>query len=123
LSIRFNSLFELSINNISVAEMCWLGWVEEGGWRWRRRLFAWEEESLHSVVLCWKMCYYMLMFQIDGRDNLILMMGTRLEVLMICSLALYMLLQHIMILFGIVPFKLFVFTWRMLQDKLSTKTI
>jgi hypothetical protein len=30
---------------------------------------------------CWKMCYYMLMFQIDGRDNLILMMVTRFGVL------------------------------------------
>ena len=47
-SVRFRRLFDLAENKtISVAEMFSLG-VEQGGegWRWRHRLWAWEEESL-----------------------------------------------------------------------------
>ena len=45
---RFGRLFDLATNKlISVADMFELGW-EEGGeaWRWRRRLWTWEEEML-----------------------------------------------------------------------------
>lgn len=45
---RFTRLFDLASNKLStVAEMHTLGW-EEGGvaWRWRRRLWVWEEEML-----------------------------------------------------------------------------
>jgi len=49
--VRFRRLFDLAENkNISVAEMFSLG-VEQGGegWRWRRRLWVWEEESLEEL--------------------------------------------------------------------------
>jgi len=33
----------------TVAEMYSLGWGEEGeAWKWRRRLFAWEEEKVQE---------------------------------------------------------------------------
>lgn len=45
---RFRRLFESSEDlNVSVATMRMEGWEVDGvGWRWRRRLFAWEEEQL-----------------------------------------------------------------------------
>jgi hypothetical protein len=50
---RFARLFDLSTNKLStVADMFSLGW-EVGGeaWRWRRRLWAWEEEMLGECRL------------------------------------------------------------------------
>jgi hypothetical protein len=56
---RFNRLYVLAENtSCSVAEMHHLGWDEGGdAWKWRRRLFAWEEDLLgnccflfHNVV-------------------------------------------------------------------------
>jgi len=43
---RFRRLFDLSVHqNLMVGAMHALGWGEDGGaWRWRRRLFAWEED-------------------------------------------------------------------------------
>jgi len=43
---RFSRLFELVVDKwVSVYNMCQLGWGEYGeAWKWRRRLFAWEEE-------------------------------------------------------------------------------
>jgi HEAT repeat protein len=60
LRTRFSRLFDLSNNKLcTVADMFSLGW-EEGGeaWRWRRRLWAWEEvlveecrNLLNNIVL------------------------------------------------------------------------
>jgi len=50
---RFGRLFDLAINKlVTVADMFDLGW-EEGGeaWRWRRRLWTWEEEMLVACRL------------------------------------------------------------------------
>jgi len=43
---RFSRLLDLSeFKGETVSEVCQLGWGVEGdAWRWRRRLFAWEEE-------------------------------------------------------------------------------
>jgi len=51
LNHRFKRLYDLSENKmVTVADMSNLGWnVEGGGWKWRRRLLAWEEEE---VVVC-----------------------------------------------------------------------
>lgn len=50
--IQFSRLFELSVNQeCSVEEMARLGWEEGGGvWVWKRRLLAWEEESVRECV-------------------------------------------------------------------------
>jgi hypothetical protein len=44
---RFGRLFDLCLDkDITVAELRRQGWgVEGNGWRWRRRLLAWEEEE------------------------------------------------------------------------------
>ena len=53
-------LYDLFVHKeVSVAEMCQLGWGEDSqAWSWRRGLFVWEEELvgelkllLHRVVL------------------------------------------------------------------------
>jgi hypothetical protein len=51
LRMRFPRLFNLSTNKLSMVEEIYaLGW-EDGGqvWRWRRRLWVWEEDM---VVEC-----------------------------------------------------------------------
>ncbi|RHN60029.1 putative RNA-directed DNA polymerase [Medicago truncatula] len=50
---RFSRLYDLSVlKGESVAMMRALGWEEEGeAWRWRRRLWAWEEELLGELRL------------------------------------------------------------------------
>jgi len=46
----FGRLFDLSNNKMAtVTKMYSLGWGEEGeAWKWRRRLFAWEEEKVRE---------------------------------------------------------------------------
>ncbi|MCI18621.1 putative non-LTR retroelement reverse transcriptase related protein, partial [Trifolium medium] len=53
LETRFPRLFGLTLEQeTSVAEMCSLGWgVGEEGWRWRRRLFVWEEGLFEECCL------------------------------------------------------------------------
>jgi len=60
LRVKFPRLFELAVEKEStVVDMWSLSWEEDWGlWVWRRRLFAWEEESvrecyvlLHNIVL------------------------------------------------------------------------
>jgi len=56
---RFSRLFDLAADKgVTVAEMSRRGWEEGEAWLWRRRLFAWEEESakecsslLHNIVM------------------------------------------------------------------------
>lgn len=50
---RFSRLYELSLfKGESVATMKALGWDEAGeAWKWKRRLFAWEEESVAELTL------------------------------------------------------------------------
>ncbi|GAU41975.1 hypothetical protein TSUD_306810 [Trifolium subterraneum] len=52
LKSQFGRLFDLSLDReVTVADMCRRGWEVGGnGWRWRRRLFAWEEQL-------WGDCY------------------------------------------------------------------
>jgi len=52
-SVRFSRLFELSVfKGELVLVMSQLGWGEGGeAWRWRRRLFAWEEELVGEFIL------------------------------------------------------------------------
>ncbi|GAU14843.1 hypothetical protein TSUD_50550 [Trifolium subterraneum] len=52
LARAFSRLYDLADNkNISVADMCVDGWALNGNeWKWRRRLFAWEEELVAQCV-------------------------------------------------------------------------
>jgi hypothetical protein len=58
--VQFPRLFDLAVDKwVTVQQMESRGWTEGGGaWEWRRRLLAWEEETvskcaflLHNVVL------------------------------------------------------------------------
>jgi hypothetical protein len=56
LRLKYPQLFDLVVDKESkVGDMGRLGWDGEGrAWVWRRRLFAWEEESVRecSSLLC-----------------------------------------------------------------------
>jgi hypothetical protein len=53
LKLKFFRLFGLAVfKECSVEEMSTLGWMEGGGaWVWRRRLLAWEEESVRECSI------------------------------------------------------------------------
>jgi len=76
LGVRFSRIFELAENGrVSVAEMSQLG-REEGGeaWRWRRRLFAWEEENVWECIsLLSNFIFFILTFLTSGSGYLILL--------------------------------------------------
>jgi hypothetical protein len=48
----FNRLFELADNKLTtVANMHFLGWEVNGeAWKWRRRLFVWEEDLVRECA-------------------------------------------------------------------------
>ena len=50
---RFSRLFDLSLlKDVSVFDMCQVGWGEGGeAWKWRQGLFAWEEEVVGELCL------------------------------------------------------------------------
>ncbi|XP_024628614.1 uncharacterized protein [Medicago truncatula] len=52
LKIQFSHLYDLAVHKeCSVADIERWGWVEGGnGWVWRRRLLAWEEESMRECI-------------------------------------------------------------------------
>ena len=54
---RFSRLLELSVDKwVSVFDLFQLGWGVNGeAWKWRRRLFAWDEEQLGNYVYYFKM--------------------------------------------------------------------
>jgi len=51
--VRFRRLFELAVDKSTmVAQMFSRGWEDGGeGWRWRRRLWVWEEEMLRECII------------------------------------------------------------------------
>ena len=69
LSIRemFSRLYDFSLfKDKSVFYMCQLGWEEEGeAWRWRRRLFAREEEVVVELTLL----LHNVILQVDNDDR------------------------------------------------------
>ena len=52
-SVRFSKLYDLSLDReVLVSDMFQGGWGIDGeAWRWRRRLFVWEEEMLGDRTL------------------------------------------------------------------------
>jgi len=50
LRLKFPRLFDMAVcKDSSVEEMWRLGWMEGGRvWEWRRRLLAWEEDSVRG---------------------------------------------------------------------------
>ena len=64
---RFSRLYDLSLfKDKSVFDMCQLGWGEGGdAWRWKRRLFAWEEEAVGELTLL----LHNVFLQVDKDDR------------------------------------------------------
>jgi hypothetical protein len=127
LKLQFSRLFELSVHKeCSVEDMVSLGWMVGGGaWRWRRRLLAWEEESLRDCSA--------LLVNVVLQDNIqdswrwlldpthgYLVRGvyrylTSFEET--TSVAAYNNVWH-----KLVPSKVSLFAWRLLKDRIPTRT-
>jgi hypothetical protein len=126
LRVQFPRLFDLAVNKwVTVREMESRGWGNGGGaWEWRRRLLAWEEETvsecaslLHNVVLQdhildrWRW----ILDPINGYS----VKGTYT----------YLTTSGIPSASGMfddlwnkqIPLKVSVFVWRLLRNRLSTK--
>ncbi|KAK2404810.1 hypothetical protein QL285_054116 [Trifolium repens] len=124
---RFGRLFDLAATRSStVAEMYSLGW-EVGGaaWEWRRQLWVWEEEML-------KECQTLLLpvtLQVDSLDRWL----WRPDPVSGYSVrdAYQLLTSQEAVILGEaddllwhkqVPLKVSIFAWRLLRDRLPTKT-
>jgi hypothetical protein len=127
LKYMFGRLFDLCLDkDIPVTGMCWLGWgFGVNGWRWRRRLFAWEKDLWGD---CWVVDASVVL-KVDTSNNLewlpdlatgysvyrtypILKILTPSELSAHCDL----------IWNKIVSLKVYVFAWQFVSDRLSTKS-
>lgn len=123
---RFSRLFDLSLlKEESVFGMHFLGWgIEGGAWRWRRRLFAWEEELVGDL----RLLLHNVSLQVDRVDKWL----WRLETSSVYSVrSAYKLLSastHVdqvvpasSLWHKNVPLKVVIFAWRLFRDRLPTK--
>ncbi|GAU29681.1 hypothetical protein TSUD_53330 [Trifolium subterraneum] len=127
LCARFDRLFDLVVNKSStVAEMCSLGWDTGGeAWVWQRHLWAWEEEMLGEC----QVLLHDFILQAQLSDTWI----WRLDPVSGYSVrGVYQLLTSHpsdplddvldLIWHKQVPLKVSIFAWRLLRDRLPTKT-
>ncbi|GAU10307.1 hypothetical protein TSUD_421680, partial [Trifolium subterraneum] len=126
LSTRFNRLFELALDkNITVADMYRRGWDAGGnGWRWRRHLFAWEEDL---VLECYAVLEN-LFLQVDVMDKWIWRPDPSIGYSVRSA---YHLLTHLVpvtmathndfIWNKVGPLKVSLFAWRLLNNRLPSK--
>jgi hypothetical protein len=126
LSGRFSCLFYLAENKLStVAEMSSLGWeIKEATWVWQRQL--WVHEMLGSVRLYFTISFCRPINQICGSGSVILFEVTQFVMLIsswiftTCDFnldAAEKLVWH-----NQVPLNESIFAWRLLRDRLPTKT-
>jgi len=123
---KFPRLFDLAVNKEqTVEEMMRLGWEPGGGaWDWRRRLLAWEEESvrecyvmLHNVVLqasstntWWWLLDPIHGYTVRGTYHFLTTSGTGVDRSRVDDV------WH-----RSIPSKVSLFVWRLLRDRLPTK--
>ena len=123
---RFNRLFELSLlKEESIFGMHSLGWGSEGrAWRWRRRLFVWEEELVGEL----KFLLQNVTLQVDRVDRRL----WRLETSSVYTVrsAYKFLNANVAVDQAVpvsslwhknVPLKVVIFAWRLFRDRLPTK--
>jgi len=126
LSVRYPRLFDLAVvKECTVEEMWRLGWGEGGeAWVWRRRLLAWEEQSvrecsdlLHNIVLqdevhdTWRwLLDTSTGYTVKGAYTFITSTGEPSN----RSLVVDVWHEHI-------PSKVSLFAWRLFQKRLPTK--
>ena len=123
---RFTRLYELSLlKGESVAAMRSLGWGGAGeAWKWRRRLFAWEEESLGELTLL----LLSVSLQVHREDNWTWKADSSLSYTVrsaynsITSQGIAANPETVLSVWHKdVPLKVLLFMWRLLHDRLSTK--
>jgi len=126
LRVQFSRLFDLTIDRwVTVEEMARRGWDEGGStWVWRRRLLAWEEESvsdcailLHNIVLQgsvldrWRWLLDPINgYSVKGTHHFLTMADTPMK------RGLFDDVWHRQ-----VPLKVSLFAWRLLRNRLPTK--
>jgi hypothetical protein len=126
LKLQFSRLYELSVyKEYSVEDMARLGWSEGGlAWGWRRRLMAWEEESvrecsalLANVILQEHIHDYWRWlldpthgYSVGGAYSFL----TSVEEPMVVG-------DYNDVWHKLVPAKVSIFAWRLLQNRISTR--
>jgi len=125
-SVRFSRLYDLSVfRGESVLGMSQLGWGEGGeAWRWRRRLFAWEEEMVGEFILL----LANVILQVNKDDRWLWSLETSNSFTvrsMYNSLTIQPQIELPVDASSIwhkdVPLKVVVFVWRLFRDRLPTK--
>jgi len=123
---RFSRLFELSMfKGESVFDMCLLGWDNEGeAWRWRRRLFAWEEEIVKEL----RLLLQNVTLQVDREDRWLWSLESSFVYTIRSAYNLLYFQPHINYAVTLsslwhkdVPLKVVLFAWRLFCDRLPTK--
>jgi len=127
-SIRdgFSRLFDLSMSKwVSVFEMFQLGWEVNGdAWKWRCRLFAWEEEQVGELCLLLQN----VTLQVD-KEDMWLWTLEKSNVYSVRSAYNHLTSQHTAdspvavksLWHKDIPLKVVVFAWRLFQNRLPTK--
>jgi len=126
LQVQFPRLFDLAVDKwVTVRQMESRGWGDGGAaWEWRRRLLAWEEESvsqcasvLHNVVLQdhiidrWRWLLDPINgYSVEGTYSYLTAPGIHLE----CGMSVDLWKKQ-------VPLKVSVFVWRFLRNRIPTK--
>jgi len=126
LAVSFSRLFEWSKNKgATVNEMFLLGWGADGGaWRWRRRLFAWEEGLVGECVE--RLANFVL--QVDMADRWVWRLHSS-KIYTVHSAYSYLTAVDFNITedfsqflwLKAVPLKVNIFVWRLFLNRLATK--
>jgi len=123
---RFSRLLELSVDKwVSVFDLFQLGWGVNGeAWKWRRRLFAWEEEQVGELCLLLQN----VILQVDKEDrwtwNLEKSNVYTVRSAYNCQSAQLQIVDpgEVKLLWQkYVPLKVVIFVWRLLRNRLPTK--
>ena len=123
LRVRFSRLFDLTLNkSITVKDMFLLGWGEGGdAWRWRRRLWEWEEELLEECRLL-LVDVSLQPFTYDVWQWLRRLFDLRCDAMLTTHDTPQDRQDVDLIWHKQVPVKVSIFAWRLLRDRLPTKS-
>jgi len=123
---RFSRLFDLAeFKGETVSKVCQLGWGIEGdAWRWRRRLFAWEEEQAGELTILLQN----VNLQVD-KDDMWHWFLENSRVYSVRSAYHFLRAQPLgstmvapsSLWNKDIPLKVVLFAWRLFRDRLSTK--
>ena len=123
---RFPRLFDLSLfQDLSVFDMCQLGWGVEGqAWSWRRRLFVWEEEGMRDLTFLLQ-SVSLQVYKIDTwhwKSETSQVFSVRSAYKLQASHLIGVSTVAVTTLWNKhVPLKVVLFAWRLFRDRLPTK--